>query len=447
MKNQNKKRTRLPLDAPPVNRLPVPVNKPSKQMVASFIQSITRLQRSQWKKELEDWQNARINALRIDFPRRFWLYQLYDDIKIDMFIRGQLDQRYKRIKNRKFKIVNAAGETDIEKTNLLKKKWFKKFIVHCMNSKFYGFALINLFFDANNNFTCNEVFREHIAPEQSLILKSPFDATGVNFNDDAFKNFLIPVGDTHDLGIFESLAVGYILKKHSWSSWDEFEELFGVPIRYAKTASTDKGVQDEIQSWLQEMGSAAFGVFPMDTELEVKENNKTDSFQVFNKKREAVNEEAAILINGQHESSNDSGSRAKSETIMNRTQDEITEDDKGDIQDIINDELLPRLAQFFGFPFLPTDRFEWDDAKQLPIPELAKVMESVSKMGFKIHDDEITTKLGIKLAEEDDMEEDDTEEDEPLPPAKKQKKEPKDLLEFITNMHLEINKLQNHNHA
>lgn len=440
MTNITRNTKRLPLDAPPVNRMPIPVNKANKQIVASFIQSITRMQRGQWKKELEDWQNARINALRIDFPRRFWLYQLYDDIKIDMFIRGQLDQRYKRIKNRKFKIVNAAGETDVEKTKLLKKKWFKKFIVHCMNSKFYGFALINLFFDANNNFTCNEVFREHIVPEQSLILKSPFDAEGINFNDDAFKTFLVPVGETHDLGIFESLAVGYILKKHSWSSWDEFEELFGIPIRYAKTASTDKAVQDEIQSWLQDMGSAAYGIFPMDTELEVKENNKTDSFQVFNKKREAVNEEAAILINGQHESSNDSGSRAKSETIMNRTQDEITDDDKGDIQDVVNDELLPRLAQFFGFPFLPTDRFEWDDAEQLPIGELAKIMETVTKMGFTVEEDEIINKLGIKVkAKVEDIKEKE-------PPAKP-KKEPKNLLEHITNMHLEINKLQTHNHA
>jgi hypothetical protein len=447
-KTKNITSNRLPLDAPTVSRYPTPPQKMTKQAVASFIQTITRLQRSNWKKELEDWSYARVNARNVKYPRRYYLYQLYDDIKIDMFIRGQLNQRYQRIKNRKFKIVNAAGETDIEKTKLLNKKWFKNFMIYALNSKFYGYSLINLMVDPNGNFTCSEIYREHVVPEDKLILKSPFDAQGVRFDEEPFKSFLIPVGDSEDLGIFESLAVGYILKKHSWQSWDEFEELFGIPIRWAKTASTDNDVQNEIKGWLEDMGQAAYGLFPMDTEIEIKENSKTDSFQVFNKKREAVNEEAAILINGQHESSNDSGSRAKSETIMNRTQDEITDDDKGDIRDVINDELLPRLAQFFGFPFLDTDKFEWDDAKQLPLKDLADIMKTVSDMGFKIDPDEISSKLGISVFEPDETNDDD-EKTDPVPGSKKKKdkKPAATLLEHVTNMHLEINELLNHSHA
>jgi len=77
-------------------------------------------------------------------------------------------------------------------------------------------------------------------------------------------------------------------QKHSWQNWDEFEEMFGIPMRTAKTASTDKRVLDEIDKWLQDFGSSNYARLPQDVEFEIKESTSRDAFNVFNEKEKHV---------------------------------------------------------------------------------------------------------------------------------------------------------------
>lgn len=434
----------------------VPQNKTNLKQVAAFMAGMVKYQRSLWKKEMQDLFNARALALNIDNPRRYNLAQIYHDVALDMFFKAQVNLRINRIKNKKFKIVSKSGETDIEKTKLLKKRWFKQFLKFSIEAKFWGFRLPYIFVDQNGQLSCKAVWPEHVAPEQGLLLRNPFDIDGYPFREAPLNTFCVPIGYPEDLGLYESLAYGFILKKHSWQSWDEFEELFGVPMRIAKTASQDKAVQEEILSWLEDMGSASYGLFPIDTEIELKENKQTDAFEVFDQKRKAVNEEAALLINGNAESSNNSGSRAKAEAILKNTTDQITEDDKGDCEDIVNDDLLPLLSLHFGFPFADGDRFEWDDADAVPIKDMADVLTKVSEMGFELDIADVSAKLGVKIlgkkepvvdpAKKGIEPEEDDKKKKPTPPKKATKAD--NVFRSILTMHNEVtNLLTDHAHG
>jgi len=375
-----------------------PKNTTDVKQVASFIAGLMRLGRSMYKKEIADWQNARQMALSVEKPRRYYLYEVYRDVEIDMFFKGQVSQRINRIKNRHFRIVTKDGTVDKEKTKLLKKRWFKRFLRYSMESKFWGFNLTYFMIDEKTGkFECKKVCPEHVSPDESLILRSPYDMDGLRYDEGDPARYCIPIGEVEDLGLYESLALGYILKKHSWQSWDELEEKYGIPLMIAKTASEDREVQNEIVSWMEELGAASHGLFPMDTEIDVKDNISTDIYEIFNQKRKAINEEAAILINGQQESSNNTGSRAKTEALIQSTTDQITLDDKGDMEDIINDDLLPLLINTFKFPFSPDDRFEWDDADSLSLPDMADVFTKVDQMGFELDPKDVSEKLGVKI--------------------------------------------------
>ena len=66
-------------------------------------------------------------------------------------------------------------------------------------------------------------------------------------------------------------------------------------MRTAKVASSDPRVKREVDKWLKDLGSAGWARFPEGVEIDIKESNSRDSFNVFNEKRKACNEELATL--------------------------------------------------------------------------------------------------------------------------------------------------------
>jgi phage gp29-like protein len=381
------------------NKTEVTVKAQEKQnAMTALVSSLIRLQHSLYKKEMADWVLARNIALDLILPRRYDIVQFYRDIETDLFIKGQVNQRINRIKNRKFKIVNKkTGEVDEDKTKLLQKKWFRQFIRYAMESKFHGYSLIYFTLDYRGNPVTKLVWREHVKPEKNMILKAPFDAEGERYDVSPYSNVSVAVGDPYSLGMYAELAQPYILRKHSWASWDEFEELFGVPLRWINTDSTDRKILDQLENFAITMGSSNYAIVPGNAKMEVKEGQRQDAFAVFNEKRKGVNEEVALYINGTIETSTGTGSRAKATEVLVRTQDEITLDDKQDMADVINDDMLPVIASLFKYPFTEDDEFVWDDTQQLAPKDRANVYKVVSDMGFELDQEDVSKNLNVVI--------------------------------------------------
>lgn len=418
---------------------------PSRAATA-FLSSLVRLQHSLYKKETADFVYAREAALSIISPNRFDLLQIYRDIDTDLFIRGQINQRIGRIKNRKIKVVNkTTGETDEKLTKLLHKKWFREFKRYVMEAKVYGFSLVYFGKDANGNPVTKLVWREHVIPEHGLVVKNPYDTEGVSFLEGPLAQATIAIGDPESLGMYENLAYAYILRKHSWASWDEFEELFGVPLRWATTDASSTEVLDELEGFLNNMGASNYAIAPRGATLDVKDGNTQDAFGVFNEKRKAVNEEVSIFIHGNAEQINEKGSRGKSETIIANTQAEILDDDKEDCLTVINDDLLPFLTRVFNYHFNENHECQWDDTTQLPPKERAEIYKVVSDMGFELDEEQLSAELDVKIVGKKET-------INPEPKKSKAKKEDEDdeddkptnvldAINALAQLHVEVNKL------
>lgn len=147
-----------------------------------------------------------------------------------------------------------------------------------------------------------------------------------------------------NIGILEKAAVYTILKRHSWGSWDEFEELFGIPIRIAKIASQSETVKNEVAGWLEEMGSSPYGVFPIGTEIDIKENSKADSFNVFYQKIKALDAELSKLILHQTMTTENGASKAQG-TIHENTLEQVIKSDKKKMLSFLNKRLVPSMRK------------------------------------------------------------------------------------------------------
>lgn len=383
----------------PQQALSKELQKQIKDDPTGFMVNIVKQQFSLYKKEIEHWQMARALAKQTYLPRRTILYQLYEDIMTDPFIYGQWQNRANRITNKNFKVVGFTDRKEnLNKTNLFKKAWFYDFLTYALESRREGYSLPYVSKLIGTEIKAIELaYREHVLPEAGQIIFSQGDVDGPSFLDGDISKYCVGVGKPKDLGLLEKIAPLYILKKHSWQSWDQFEEMFGMPIRIAKTASQDKRVQAMINEWLQDLGSAGHAVFPAGTELDIKESTRSDAFAVFENKRKACNEEIAIIINGQFETSNNSGSKAKTKSVVESTQDEITDDDLRFLYYVINDQLIP-MMQGLGYDINADDwDFEWDSTVELKPLEKIQIYKNINDMGFQLDQNDVATTFGVKI--------------------------------------------------
>lgn len=318
------------------------VKKVTKLMLDTIKQN-----RRLWRKEINHWQAARQARYSLEFPQNHLLQEVYKDIMLDAQLTGITQNRTFRTTNKEFIIVNPEGKKDDKCTNFIKeKKWFENLIQYIHETVYYGTGLVWIKEAGKGEIKAIETLdRAHVIPEIGLFVPDVMINRGISYRE--VPNFLIEVQMYDAVGLLEKAAPYTILKRHSWGSWDEFEELFGVPFRIAKVASQSEEVKNEVSGWLEEMGSSAYGVFPIGTEIEIKENSKGDAFNVFYQKLKALREELSMLVLHQTMTTENGGSKAQG-TVHENTLGELVFADEKNLLSILNDQVVPAM-RFFGY--------------------------------------------------------------------------------------------------
>jgi hypothetical protein len=401
--------------------------------------TIIRYQYTQYQKEISTWKMARQEAKDINNPRRVLLTDLYEDIEVDGFIHGLVhNKRIFKISNKPFKIVDKNGKEQTEKTALFKHQWFNDFLKLAMQSRFHGYRLAYFIeWDAKGLIKKTDMVPpRHVIPEKHIWTIYQYDMEGFDYTQPPFSQYMIGIGREDDLGLYEKAALLYILKKHSWQSWDEFEERFGIPIPIVETATTDAKVLNTIEKWLRDLSTGSYGVIPDGGKLTVVETGKADAHQVFFKKIEMAQMELEVLFTGQIRETNKSGTYGKEKSKEDEAQ-ELIADDKTFISNLINDQLIPNILIPNGYPFADGDRFDWNDGAKATPKERLEIFKGVKELGFKLDLKQVSEELDVIIEEAEEPEGDD-----PAKPISNEK--PNNLIpEAIVQMHTKINELYN----
>lgn len=309
--------------------------------ITNLMVDVIRRQRRLWRKEITDWQAARYAKYNAEIPRNYLMQEIYEDIMLDGHLTGITENRTLRTTNKNY-VFQVEKITDDKLTELISdQEWFEYIKDQAHKSTYVGENVIYISEFAKGEIKKVEVLpRELLVPEQSVLLYDINGTKGIDYSQ--IKDILLPARFYSVTGLLEKAAVYTILKRHSWGSWDEFEELFGIPIRIAKIASQSESVKNEVAGWLEEMGSAPYGVFPMGTEIDIKENSKTDSFNVFFKKIEALDKELSKLVLHQTMTTENGASKAQG-NVHENTLDQVTFSDEKKMLSFLNNRLVPAM--------------------------------------------------------------------------------------------------------
>lgn len=359
--------------------------------------------------EFDDLIQARQFALDPYFPNRYLLIEFYNSIvKDDAHLKAVMRKFKNNILNKKYKIIDRrTGEIDLEKTALLKKSWFYRFLNYYAESYSFGFSALNFIPKEDNsngvNFKIELIDRRHVSPEGEFIRKRVFEQTGVSFEElnsegTGFNIFQINLPD-NDFGLLDTVCMLATYIRHSWGNWTAAMQLMTTFIRVVKTSDFHNPESRALLSnFLEKMGKLAHIVIPQDTDIEIKETSRSDFHKVPKELIVLANELATKLYLAGTMTMDNGSSKAQG-NVHQDSEDAGTTAIKQELLFTINDELLPFMSERFGFEIDPQQyEFVWDDE-----PELSIVVwfDKVGKYLLDYIDkDFLEQKLNIKLRDD-----------------------------------------------
>lgn len=341
--------------------------KGSKTNVKKIIVDLQKTTDALTRADMADWRNAWQLAINVENPNRQRLYDIYRDTLIDLHLSGCIEQRKGFVMSRSFKLVDATGVKNDEAKHYFDQSWFKQLLIYVLDSIYWGHSLIELGDISTDGDGCvcysgvTLLPRKHVIPEYGRVVPQiGMDwSSGMEYRQPPFTDWLIEAGRPDDLGLLLKAATQTIAKKNMLAFWDTFGEIFGMPMRIAKTSSRDPKERQALMNMLETSGTKLSMVTDSDTEIEFMESAKNDAYNVYNQRVDRANSELSKLIIGQTMTIEDGSSLSQSRTHL-EVFENLVDSDRDMLRDIVNNQLIPRMVKH-GFPIKGL-RFEWDDA-------------------------------------------------------------------------------------
>ena len=336
-----------------------------KRLTAEVIKQTSSLTR----RDIAAWRQAWQMAITQNTWNRSTLYDIYTDADIDEHLTGAIQQRTQIALAKPFKLITTNGEINQKAQQLFQTKWFSDFMEQTLSSIYWGYTLIELgevqtTINGKKQYTYAKIVpRKHVVPQTKTLIKQLGDdpQKGIDYTQPIYKDHLVEVGNEENLGLLLKAAPITIAKKNALAYWDTFAELFGMPIRIAKTTARDPKEKQEIENMMQNMGAFSWAVLQEGTDIEIRENTKADAFNVFDKRAQRADKGLSKLILLQTMTIDDGSSLSQSQTHLEIFLTLINKDQQL-IADIVNTQLLPIMIKD-GFEVKNTT-FEWDNQKE-----------------------------------------------------------------------------------
>lgn len=349
------------------NAAPRGANKKKRKSLLMMLEQKTN---ALTKQDNRRWRQAWQMAINVENPKRLALYAIYRDTMVDLHLSGCFSQRFHKTLLKSFVIVDEQGNEDPEALRIFESKWFYHFLLRALDSIAWGHSLIQLgdvVTDANGVMKFDDVQlvpREHVMPEFGLLLREPNDSPdqGISYREGDLANWCVEVGDPYDLGLLLKCATHAIAKKNVTVFWDVFSEIFGMPLRIATTTSQNPADRKQIETMLEEMGAAGWGLFQDGTTVQFLESSRGDAYNVYDKRIALANSEMSKGVLGQTMTI-DNGSSLSQANVHWDVLESIAMADAQLMEFLINDDLIPKMIRL-GFP-LKNRTFRWVDADLL----------------------------------------------------------------------------------
>lgn len=300
-----------------------------------------------------------------EIPNRYQLYDIYKEVLRDTQVQSQVRSAILKVTSSPWAMVDRQSkEVNQEATELLQKAWFAKVRRLYHEAEFWGHSLIEfqpmVESDAGIEFDSVKLFpREHVRPEDGLILITPQDTHGWDYRQPhAWNRWFLEAGDPYNLGLLHIIARVAIYKKYGLTDWSRSLEKWGDPMLVIQTASDDDEENTKKEEFASKFGNNGWAILDEDDHIQLLERKNGQGYQIFADHIKLMNDEISKAINGQTGTSDDRAYVGAAE-VQERLLNEYTEERMRNEMFFHNEKTIPYLTGLGETAYKMLDGLLW----------------------------------------------------------------------------------------
>jgi len=323
--------------------------------------------------DIQKWRNAHVQADSRYFPNRTWLYDLYDDAKLDGHYTGIIGKRWDTVLNKPI-TFKKNGKPDETFTALINSVAFRTVCRTILEAQEWGISGIE--FEPGKEFAPRIIPRKHIKPKWQIISFEQNGSEGISYVD--AKNILI-VGEPEDLGFLLKCVPYIIYKRNAFGDWAQYIEIFGQPIRIMYYDAYDQQAKIELKQTLDESGGALALMIPKGVEFKIEDGKQSNGDgKLQSSFVDNINREVSVIVLGNTETTTNgqTGTGAKSR-IHKEQQDEISKSDIFYLNTWLNSQQFLNILKSYGYA-VEGGAFEHD--QEISIEYLTELIKIITQL-------------------------------------------------------------------
>jgi phage gp29-like protein len=381
---------------------------------------IAPVQLQRLRHDVAMWREAVGEAENAWYPHRVKMQRMFIDTILNGHVFSLMDRRKDLTLLRDWCFVDQKGEEVEGLKDMFNAEWFDLVVAYSLDALFFGYSLISLGDIEGDTFKSTSLIRRwNVSPDRLNVAEFIYSLSGAKFAEEPYKDWHLWVSTpsengvgTCGYGLFYKIALYEIFLRNTLGYNGDFVELFAMPYRVGKTTKTEEKERAELESAIQNMGSAGWAVIdPMD-EIEFLETGMSGTgYTAYESLEERCEKKVSKIILGHEDAVSSTpgklgAAQGEDNPIASALRDKQVRDGKF-IERMVNGQLLPKMRNL-GFKIPQNIRFEYkndaekesfrarQDASNKVTAEIAQTMKNAGlKMDAKYFED----RTGIKSEE------------------------------------------------
>ena len=350
---------------------------------------------------------ARDGAILDDRSRLIDLYE--SCLEQDAHIKSVIETLTSQIIGDRYMLatINDKGKyvKNVKYTEQIQNSQFDKIIQSIVESKLYGYSLIEIFpsLDINKNKTIevNVVERRNTLPDQNVVVMRQGDwSTHWDITTDQYKTNYILI-NSGGSGLFSATTPLILAKKFTMANYVNFSHTYGQPIIHGKTVSENSSDRRRLANEIANAAQQKVLVTGMEDSIDIKTFTMSNSEKIYTSLINHINKEVSNLILG----SESMAGATQSYVGSTEAHQDIFRDRikiyRRYIENIMNEEVIPRL-QTIGY--IPKGlKFKYSNHNEMDNGNKIKLYNFLTDK-YEITADEIEKEFGVNVGKQFNVE-------------------------------------------
>lgn len=345
--------------------------------------------------KIDRWISA-LNAARSrDNPNRRALYELYLSASLDTKLASVMQRIELACQKTKIRYYEEGkSEEQLAEINeFLSNYKILDLIRFIIESRWYGFSLVEFSFDSKKLSNIVLYPREYVCPEFGKIMIDGMQGgESVLYEEEPYNRYIIAIGDTEDLGIINNVIPIIASKRDSFADWAEASERVGAPAIVGQYLAEAENAFKEMDEQLQDLGGR--GTITIPTGASVNYLNADVKVELFKEAIDLANSQIAQMFLLQDMTTENGSSRSQAEVHL-EGEEMLIQGYKTLVERVFNSQVKD-ILQYHGYD-LSKGSFKYDYSVQYELSDTLEILKTLSPIAdFDLQ--ELSKKFGLELS-------------------------------------------------